>query len=391
MSDTLQAELTGRATVVGDSTTVSVWDKSQRRSLDICIFVACTGFFHGYDNGVVNGVFEMAPFRDHMGWPPTIMDCAIMNCTVTVEGENIRLQTGDINPYSQTSTVALHEGMTVNGFNAAAAVSALLFGTFLVDQKGRRPALIIGSALFALGGTVQAASIDAFTLIVGRVIAGIGVGMTSSAGTAYIAEVSPAVSRGAMIGIYQNNICIAIVLAALLNYADKEWSNGWRISLGMQLLMGLAVTLGLWFVPETPRFLAKAGQIEAAKEVMLQLRGDEAAAQAELDGVLADIAAEQAAGQASWREILVVNPTFRNVVLIGCGVQFAQIITGINALVSFSGTMFRQLGVSGLNAAVLPFVAFLIGSEFTSFILLRTVGILRCLQFNPNICVLVRG
>ena len=62
----------------------------------------------------------------------------------------------------------------------------------------------------------------------------------------------------------------------------------------------------------------------------------------ELEATLADIAAEQAAGEASWREIFVTNPTFRNVVLIGCGVQFAQIITGINALVSFSGTMFRQ-------------------------------------------------
>jgi MFS family permease len=268
-----------------------------------------------------------------------------------------------VNPNSQTATVAFHEGMTVNGFNAAAAISALLFGSFLVDKKGRRPALIIGSALFALGGTIQAASPDAPTLIVGRVIAGTGVGMTSSAGTAYLAEVSPAASRGAMIGIYQNNICIAIVLAALINYADKDWIHGWRLSLGMQLLMGLAVTVGLFFVPETPRFLAKAGKIAEAKAVMLQLRGDEAAAQAELDGVLADIAAEHAAGEASWREIFVTNPTFRNVVLIGCGVQFAQIITGINALVSFSGTMFRQLGVGGLNAAVLPFVAFLLGSE----------------------------
>jgi MFS family permease len=357
----LDAGLTDEVLV--SSSAVSVWDKSQRRSLTICIFVACTGFFHGYDNGVVNGVFEMAPFREHMGWPPTVMDCAAMDCTVTIDGRKQTLQTGDVNPNSQTATVAFHEGMTVNGFNAAAAISALLFGSFLVDKKGRRPALIIGSALFALGGTIQAASPDAPTLIVGRVIAGTGVGMTSSAGTAYLAEVSPAASRGAMIGIYQNNICIAIVLAALINYADKDWIHGWRLSLGMQLLMGLAVTVGLFFVPETPRFLAKAGKIAEAKAVMLQLRGDEAAAQAELDGVLADIAAEHAAGEASWREIFVTNPTFRNVVLIGCGVQFAQIITGINALVSFSGTMFRQLGVGGLNAAVLPFVAFLLGSE----------------------------
>lgn len=66
---------------------------------------------------------------------------------------------------------------------------------------------------------------------------------------------------------------------------------------------------------------------------------------------------EETAGEATWREIFIDNPSFRNVVLLGCGVQFAQIITGINALVSFSGTMFRQLGLSGINAAVSPFIA----------------------------------
>ena len=277
----------------------SAWDPSQRRGLVICVFVACTGFFHGYDNGVVNGVFEMPAFREHMGWPPTTMDCATMDCAVDIDGVKTQLETGDLNPNSQTAIVAFHEGMTVNGFNAAAAISALLFGSFLVDKKGRRPALILGSALFSFGGLVQAASPDAVTLIVGRIASGAGVGMTSSAGTAYIAEVSPAASRGAMIGIYQNNICIAIVVAAALNYGVKDTEYGWRLSLGLQLVMGLAVTVGLFFVPETPRFLAKAGNLEEAKAVMVKLRGDEAAAQAELDGVIADIRAEKAAGEAT--------------------------------------------------------------------------------------------
>eukprot|EP01046_Picozoa_sp_COSAG06_P074088 COSAG06_NODE_22484_length_722_cov_0.802568_1_plen_94_part_10 len=92
----LDAGLTDEVLV--SSSAVSVWDKSQRRSLTICIFVACTGFFHGYDNGVVNGVFEMAPFREHMGWPPTVMDCAAMDCTVTIDGRKQTLQTGDVNP-----------------------------------------------------------------------------------------------------------------------------------------------------------------------------------------------------------------------------------------------------------------------------------------------------
>ena len=72
-------------------------------------------------------------------------------------------------------------------------------------------------------------------------------------------------------------------------------------------------------------------------------------ARSELDGVLADLQSETAAGEATWREIFCVNQTFRNVVVIGCGVQFAQIITGINGIVSFSGTMFVQLGVEGVT------------------------------------------
>ena len=78
-----------------------------------------------------------------------------------------------------------------------------------------------------------------------------------------------------------------------------------------------------------------------------------------------------------WKEIFRENETFRNVVLVGCGVQFAQIITGINALVSFSGTMFRQLGVSGLNAAISPFFAFLAGNMIGSFIFVVSTTVQR--------------
>ena len=75
-----------------------------QRSLLVCFLVSLTGFFHGYDNGVVNGVFEMAPFRAHMGWPPSS------------------------EPNAQTPIVALQQGLTVNGFNGGAAISSLLFG-----------------------------------------------------------------------------------------------------------------------------------------------------------------------------------------------------------------------------------------------------------------------
>lgn len=118
------------------------------RGVVICAFVASTGFFHGYDNGVVNGVFEMPAFREHMGWPPVTMDCTRMSCNITTTTDTgavsrLTLRSGDPNPHSQTSIVALHQGLTVNGFNGGAALSALLFGHFLVDSRGRRPALML--------------------------------------------------------------------------------------------------------------------------------------------------------------------------------------------------------------------------------------------------------
>eukprot|EP01047_Picozoa_sp_COSAG01_P031543 COSAG01_NODE_2244_length_8081_cov_4.590829_2_plen_180_part_00 len=97
-------------------------------------------------------------------------------------------------------------------------------------------------------------------------------------------------------------------------------------------------------------------------------------AQSEMAGVVADLKLEAAHGEASWREIMIENQTFRNVVVIGMVVQFAQIITGINALVSFSGIMFRQLGATGISAAVLPFVAFLAGNMVGSFLLVDRLG-----------------
>jgi hypothetical protein len=138
---------TGLTTSVGSGGAGGSGSKCSR-GVVICAFVASTGFFHGYDNGVVNGVFEMPAFREHMGWPPVTVDCTHMSCNITTTTDTgavsrLTLRSGDPNPRAQTSVVALHQGLTVNGFNGGAALSALLFGHFLVDSRGRRPALIL--------------------------------------------------------------------------------------------------------------------------------------------------------------------------------------------------------------------------------------------------------
>mmetsp|Transcript_68335 Transcript_68335/g.151357 ORF Transcript_68335/g.151357 Transcript_68335/m.151357 type:complete len:556 (+) Transcript_68335:99-1766(+) len=311
----------------------------------LCIFIANTGFFHGYDNGVVSEVFEMPSFRIMMGWPEV-----------------------------DDASVAFEKGATVNGFNIGAAISAVLAGHLIIDRHGRRPALILGSVLFALGGVVQTSAVSSLMLIGGRLIAGLGVGITSSAGPAYIAEVAPPSIRGALVGVYQNNICLAIVIASLLNYFDHDVPTGWRWSLSVQIFLGVVTAVGLLFVSDTPRFLESVGRSEEAVKVLTSLRsGDLAASKSELDLVRAELEEERQAGSATWAEIFT-NPYFRSVVILGCFVQFFQIMTGINAMVSFGGTLFSSLGVSGLLSALMPAVMFWLGNTIGGFFLVDRLG-----------------
>jgi len=228
--------------------------------------------------------------------------------------------------------------------------------------------------LFAAGGVLQSAAVSGWMLILGRLVAGVGVGITSCAGPAYIAEVAPASIRGAMVGLYQSNICLAIVGASVLNYFDHDLASGWRWSLAVQVILGVATGRLSVFVKDTPRFLESVGRSGEALKVLSSLRnGDEGSAARELAMVRAELEEERRVGSATWSELLF-DPYFRNLVALGCFFQFFQIITGINAVVSFGGTLFSTLGIHGLASALLPSVAFVVGNSIGSFILVDRVG-----------------
>lgn len=312
-----------------------------------CVIVSWTGLYHGYDNGVTSDVFTMTSFRETMGWGPV--------------GE-------------QDPDVALQSFMIVSASNTGAAFSAVLSGHYLNDRYGRKPSLLIGSAIVAVGGLVQASSTGITQVIVGRIFAGIGEGITSSAGPSYIAEVAPEQMRGAMVGMYQSNVCLAIVAAAVLNNIVHGLDGGWRYSLGLQTVMGLVGIVGILFLGETPRFLQKAGRDEEARQIMTKLRGgDQEHAERELALVQKELAEEKATGEATWGEVCG-NPYYRNVVIIGCLVQWFQIVTGINSIVSYGGVLFANLGLTSLLASLSPMIMFFVGNAIGAFYLADRIG-----------------
>lgn len=138
--------------------------------------------------------------------------------------------------------------------------------------------------------------------------------------------------------------------------------------------MGAVGALGLLFLNETPRFLESKGRSEEAILVMTALRaGDENVANNELSMVRAEINEEKTLEIVSWGGVFK-NPNFRNVVIIWCMVQFFQIITGINAIVSYGGSLFKGLGVNGIVAGLTPSIAFLAGNTIGAFGLVDRCG-----------------
>ena len=159
--------------------------------LVLTFFSALGGFLFGYDTGVVSGA--MLKIRETFQLNSTWIE-VIVSATI-----------------------------------AAAALSALVTG-FLSDLVGRRPVLILASAIFTVGAAVMAASVRAWMLVIGRVVVGIGIGMAATTVPMYIAESAPSDMRGKLVVVNVLFITggqfVATVIDGAFSYLD--YRIGWR-------------------------------------------------------------------------------------------------------------------------------------------------------------------
>lgn len=169
------------------------------------------------------------------------------------------------------------QGNIVSTFQAGCFFGALL--TFpLAEKIGRKKAIMISSCVFLLGGTLMTAAHGKIAMIiVGRAIAGLGIGAVSLIVPVYIAETSPPSIRGRLVGIFE--ICSqgGGMLGFWINYAvDRTISDDtqtqWIVPLGLQLVPGLLLFIGMMFCPESPRWLARQDNYEAATKVLSNIR-----------------------------------------------------------------------------------------------------------------------
>merc|ERR1711977_518935 len=270
----------------------------------MCAFASFGGIFFGYDSGYINGVLASQVFIDAIEGPGA---------------EEISAST--------TSLI-------VSILSAGTFFGALIAGD-LADRFGRRPTIISGCALYLAG-----------------------VGFVSAIIILYMSEICPRKIRGAIVSGYQFCITIGLMLAAIINNftQDINSSASYRIPIGIQFAWGLILGGGLFFLPDSPRYFVKRGNIEKARAVLVRLRGqpgDSKLVQVELAEIVANAEVEERAmptrtWYSSWLHcfkgsVWDSNSNLRRTIL-GTSLQMMQQWTGVNFIFYYSTPFLQSTG-----------------------------------------------
>jgi len=234
----------------------------------------------------------------------------------------------------------------VSGVLAGAATGALAGGR-LADLFGRRKLLIVTAIIFALGAILCAVAMSTVTLIVGRIIVGLGIGLSSGTVPVYISEVSPAEARGWQVSLFQLAITVGILLAYVVDFAFAR-IEGWRWMFGFAVIPAAIFAFGMLYLPESPRWLAMRGNRESARTVLMRIRGtsDVNAEMEEVEGTIEH--AKKTAGLAD-----LFAPSLRPALIVGIGLAIFQQITGINTVIYYAPIIIQTAGLSSASGAIL--------------------------------------
>ncbi|KAI9011523.1 general substrate transporter, partial [Gaertneriomyces semiglobifer] len=292
------------------------------------------GMLFGYEVGVINQVLEMDTFATHFGYRGL--------ADPDFESEMKTSRTGDI-----TMTFLL------------GCLGGALIVSYLADKIGRKFSILTGSVLFNVGAILQVIANTFGVLVVGRVVAGLGVGILSMVVPLFIAETAPSHLRGRMVTVQQLMITIGILIASIVNaiiIKTVEKTNvEWRLALGMQLVPGSALLLINFFMPYSPRWLMTRGREEEATATVARLRSlpaDDSVVQTEIREIREGIELERQVGTGSLKELLM--PGIFNRVIIAFMLQLGQQWTGINFIMYYATSLIERMGFSKEQATI-PF------------------------------------
>ncbi|NGX28145.1 MAG: putative metabolite transport protein CsbC [Candidatus Anoxychlamydiales bacterium] len=223
------------------------------------------------------------------------------------------------------------------------ALVGACFGGILTDRIGRKKSLFITSIVFIIGTFIVMIAQTVTMLFIGRIILGLAIGVVSLAVPLYIAEMSDPTHRGALVSLNQLAITIGILLAYVIDYFYAP-TGEWRSMFGVAMIPAVLLFIGLFFIPETPSFLAIRGKKDKALKILKKI---------EVDTSHSEVVVEKGTSKkrVSWKNLL--EKSVKPALFAGIGISIFQQITGINVVIYYAPRIFQMAGLESATSAIL--------------------------------------
>ncbi|OVA04606.1 Sugar/inositol transporter [Macleaya cordata] len=289
---------------------------SNRYVLGLTLTAGIGGLLFGYDTGVISGA--LLYIRDDF-------------------------QEVNNNNFLQETIVS----MAIVGAIIGAAV-----GGWMNDAYGRKKATLIADVIFAIGSIVMAAAPNAYVLIIGRLLVGLGIGAASVTAPVYIAEASPSEIRGGLVSTNVLMITSGQFLSYLVNLAFTEVPGTWRWMLGVSGVPAVIQFFLMLFLPESPRWLYMKNEKSEAIAVLAKIY-DPDRLEEEIEQLSVALEEETLSKSSVKYGDVFKSKEIRLAFLAGAGLQAFQQFTGINTVMYYSPTIVQMAGFRSNKLALL--------------------------------------
>ncbi|WP_047865537.1 sugar porter family MFS transporter [Rubrobacter aplysinae] len=248
----------------------------------------------------------------------------------------------------------INQDFQLNAFLEGFIVSSLLLGAMvgagvsgaLSDRLGRRTIILVAAIIFGVGAVGAGLAPTIWVLIVFRFMLGLGVGAASALVPSYISESAPTDVRGSLSSLFQLAITLGILLAYLINGVFAT-ADSWRWPLGLALIPAVVLFVGMYFLPETPRWLVSKNREEEARRVLSHSRSSE-----EVEREIGEIRAveQEEEDQVGYRELFA--PWVRPMIVVGVGLAVFQQLVGINTVIYYAPTIIQSTGLENVASVL---------------------------------------
>ncbi|KAI0023802.1 general substrate transporter [Xylariomycetidae sp. FL0641] len=304
------------------------------RSLLMGLLVSMGGLIFGYDTGMISGFLEMPDFQQRFGQ-----------------------DLGDGKWFTN-----VRSGLIVGLLSIGTLIGALIAAP-VADKIGRKWSVCIWCGVVSIGFVIQVAAVSAWEqMMIGRLVAGWGVGALSLLVPMYQAETAPPWIRGALVCTYQLFITLGIFLAACFNYGtylhQRDNSGSWRIVIGLGWIWTLILGVGIVAFDETPRFDYRRGRVDRARRTLIRVYGapeNHWAIHTQMEEIESKLRAESKIQQSAAKEFVNMfkAPRMGYRIALGMVLQMFQQLTGANYFFYYGTTIFQSVSIDSFITQII--------------------------------------